>query len=58
MAAPAGLEPANAGVKVLCLTNLATRLYEAPSTGAYASIQCPPIVKQTIGTVALSKSML
>ena len=58
MAAPAGLEPANAGVKVLCLTSLATRLYEVPNTGTCASIQCPPIIKQTIGTIALPKSML
>ena len=28
MAAPAGLEPANAGVKVLCLTDLAMGLYK------------------------------
>lgn len=34
MAAPAGLEPASAGVKVLCLTSLATRLYcDAPTYG-------------------------
>ena len=29
MARPAGLEPADAGVKVLCLTCLATTVYES-----------------------------
>lgn len=69
MAAPAGLEPARVGVKVLCLTSLAMGQYKAPVLterqsfpipylkGACASIQCPPIIKQTIGKVALAKSM-
>ena len=69
MAAPVGLEPTNAGVKVLCLPSLAMGQYKAPVLterqsfpipylkGACASIQCPPIVKQTIGKVALTKSI-